>query len=137
MGDTLDEIDETFLVNLGNPLNGSLQDSQGNGTIIDDDLPPNMSIEDVTVIDGIASNVLATFVVRLDAPSGKQITVNFATQDDSAIAPQDYLSATGRATIAPDDTDFDYSDCHRFLGQRANRKFLHEFERGCECQPGR
>ncbi len=106
MGDTLDEIDETFLVNLSNPLNGSLQDSQGTGTITDEDLPPNMSIEDVTVTDGVTSNVLATFVIRLDAPSGKQITVNFATQDDSAIAPQDYLAATGQATINPGQTQF-------------------------------
>jgi len=106
VGDTLDEIDETFLVNLSNPLNGSLQDSQGTGTITDDDLPPNMSIEDVTVIDAITSNVLATFVIRLDAPSGKQITVNFATQDNSAIAPQDYLATTGQATINPGQTQF-------------------------------
>jgi hypothetical protein len=104
--DTLDEFDETFVVNLSNPLNGSLQDNHGTGTISDDDLPPNMSIGDVTVTDGVTSNVLATFVIRLDAASGKQITVNYASQDDSAIAPQDYLTATGLATINPGQTQF-------------------------------
>ena len=106
LGDTLDEFDETFVVNLSNPLNGSLQDNQGTGTISDDDLPPNMSIEDVTVTDGVTSNVLATFVIRLDTASGKQITVNYATQDDSASAPQDYLTVTGLATINPGQSQF-------------------------------
>lgn len=36
-GDTIDEIDETFEVNLSNPSNATLADDQAVGTIIDDD----------------------------------------------------------------------------------------------------
>src|SRR5205085_1778474 len=35
-GDTLDEVDETFVVNLSNPINATIGDDQGLGTIADD-----------------------------------------------------------------------------------------------------
>jgi uncharacterized repeat protein (TIGR01451 family) len=38
-GDTLGEADETFFVNLTSPLNATLVDSQGVGTILNDDVP--------------------------------------------------------------------------------------------------
>ncbi len=37
IGDTTDEPDETFVVNLSNPVGGTIADGQGEGTIIDDD----------------------------------------------------------------------------------------------------
>ncbi len=37
--DTVDEIDETFFVNLSAPTNATIADAQGQGTITDDDLP--------------------------------------------------------------------------------------------------
>jgi len=39
-GDVTDEPDETFFVNLSNPINATISDSQGRATIIDDDEPP-------------------------------------------------------------------------------------------------
>lgn len=41
-GDTGDEFDETFFVNLTNPANATLADAQGVGTIVDDDIPPGV-----------------------------------------------------------------------------------------------
>ena len=40
VNDTLDEPDETFLVNLTTPSNAVIGDAQGVGTITDDDVPP-------------------------------------------------------------------------------------------------
>ena len=37
VGDVLDEIDETFVVNLSGPTNATIADTQGVGTITDDD----------------------------------------------------------------------------------------------------
>lgn len=37
IGDTTDEPDETFFVNLSNPVGGTIADDQGKGTIIDDE----------------------------------------------------------------------------------------------------
>src|SRR6185436_6703024 len=48
VGDTLDESNETFLVNLTNATNATVADPQGVGTITDDDNPPVLSITDVT-----------------------------------------------------------------------------------------
>ena len=39
-GDTLDEPNETFFVNLSNPINATISDGQGQGTISDDDGEP-------------------------------------------------------------------------------------------------
>jgi hypothetical protein len=47
-GDVLDEANETFFVNLTNPVNATLVDAQGTATITDDDVAPTMSINDVT-----------------------------------------------------------------------------------------
>src|SRR6185295_14748353 len=94
-GDTLDENDETFLVNLTNAANATIADPQGVGTILDDDNPPALSITDVTVSEGNAGTTSAVFTVSLDAPSGLPVSVDFATADGTATAPADYASASG------------------------------------------
>ena len=47
-GDTLDEANETFFVNLSNAVNGVIIDNQGRGTINDNDPAPSLSINDVS-----------------------------------------------------------------------------------------
>ena len=61
----LDEANETFFVNLSNPANATIADGQGIGTITDDDPPPTISVNDVTVTEGNAGTVNATFTVTL------------------------------------------------------------------------
>ena len=51
-GDVLDEIDETFVVNLTSPTNATIADGQATGTILDDDATPTLSIDDVTLPEG-------------------------------------------------------------------------------------
>ena len=51
-GDLLDEVDESFLLNLTGPTNATLADGQGAGTITDDDPTPTLSIDDVTELEG-------------------------------------------------------------------------------------
>ena len=47
-GDTLDEFDESFTVDLTNPVHATLQDSQALGTITDDDAPAAVSVSDLS-----------------------------------------------------------------------------------------
>ena len=61
-GDTMDEANERFTVGLGNLTNATLQRAVGTATIIDDDAPPTVSIDDVTVVEGNGSTV-ASFTV--------------------------------------------------------------------------
>src|SRR6266511_3521517 len=98
-GDTLDEADETFFVNLSNPVNATIADGQGIGTIADDDPLPSLSIDDVTVTEGDSGTVNATFTVSLNTASGRTVAVDYATADGSAHAPADYQPRNGTLTF--------------------------------------
>jgi len=53
VGETLDEPDETFFVNLSSPVNAEIVDGQGVGTIVNDEpLPPPGADHDVGVAGG-------------------------------------------------------------------------------------
>ncbi len=103
-GDTMDESNETFFVNLSNASNGVILDSQGQGTITDNDPPPSLSINDVSVIEGDSGTTTATFTVTLSAVSGLIVTASYATADNTAIAGSDYESNSGTLTFIPGDT---------------------------------
>src|SRR6185295_15045037 len=64
-GDTLFEANETFFVNLSGASGATVTDNQGLGTITNDDVAPTLSIDDVTVTEGNAGTVNATFTVSL------------------------------------------------------------------------
>jgi hypothetical protein len=97
-GDITDEDNETFFVNLSSPSNASIADSQGIGTITDDDGAPMLSIVDATVNEGNAGIVNAAFTVNLAPASSKTVTVTYQTADNTAIAGNDYTAA-GPATL--------------------------------------
>lgn len=65
---------------------------------------PALSINDVTVTEGNAGTTNATFTVSLSASSSQQVTVNFATANDTAIQPGDYTSNSGTLTFASGET---------------------------------
>ncbi|HUE75050.1 MAG TPA: FG-GAP-like repeat-containing protein, partial [Pirellulaceae bacterium] len=79
LGDTLDEYDERFFVNLSNAVGGQITDSQGIGTIVDDDDPPLVTINDVSQKEGNKGTTSFVFTVSLSEASGKWVSVNFAT----------------------------------------------------------
>ncbi len=98
-GDISFESSETFNVNLSNPANAALGDAQGVGTIVDNDGPPTISVNDVTVLEGNAGTKTAVFTISLANTSSQNVTVNYATEDSNAIAGSDYVAASGTATI--------------------------------------
>ena len=88
--DAIFECDQTFTVNLSNPVNATILDGTGQGVIISDD-PASISIDNVIVFEDSGT---ATFTVSLvgECFSDQTITVNFSTADGTAIAPGDYTS---------------------------------------------
>src|SRR5439155_11369553 len=52
-GDTFNEVDEFFTVELSSPTNADFGDSSGKGTIVKDD-KPTISIDDVEILEGNA-----------------------------------------------------------------------------------
>ena len=95
--DTVSEPDETFTVTLSSPTNATLEDNQGTGTITEDDLPPSLRIDDVSVTE--ASGASAVFTVTLSGTSSQNVTVAYATVDGTAAAGSDYTTASSTLTI--------------------------------------
>ncbi len=105
LGDLMDEENETFLVTLSNPKNAALGiKSQGIGTIEDNDPPPVVNINSVTVTEGDTASQIMQFTVSLSVPSGKTVTVNYATANQTAVAGQDYMSRSGSLIFSPGQT---------------------------------
>ena len=101
IGDTRDEPNETFLVNLLNPSNVDLADPQGLGAITDDDPTPLISIADASGSEGNSGTTVLSFTVTLSSPSDKQVTVQYYTAEGSATSPTDYTAAAGPLTFPP------------------------------------
>lgn len=97
--DNLVEGNETFVVNLSNPVGATIATGQGTGTILDDD-SASLSINNVTQAEGNGGGFTAfVFTVSSSNPSATPMQVNFQTQDGSALAPQDYQASNGTLTI--------------------------------------
>ncbi|WP_425365349.1 PKD domain-containing protein [Gloeothece verrucosa] len=104
VGDIEDEFDENFLVVLSNPCLATLGDNQGQGTIIDNDAAPTLSVGDISITEGDNGTVIANFNVTLSAASGKTIRVNYTTADDTASSGLDYTATSGTLSFAPGQT---------------------------------
>ncbi|MDQ4122089.1 MAG: DUF5050 domain-containing protein [Acidobacteriota bacterium] len=100
-GDTVIEPNETFFVNLsGAPINVAVADNQGIGTIINDDTTlPTLSINDVSLNEGNSGTTVFTFTVSLSPASTQTVTVNYATANNTAVAPGDYVSISPTALV--------------------------------------
>ncbi|MBB3800650.1 outer membrane autotransporter protein [Xanthomonas arboricola] len=103
-GDSLNEPDETYFVNISNVTGANVADAQGLGTIVNDDTAPALSIDDVSVIEGNSGTTTATFTVSLSTASGQTVTVNYATADGTATAGSDYAARSGTLSFAPGTT---------------------------------
>jgi hypothetical protein len=82
-GDTRDEPDQTFFVNII-ARGAAVQDGQGQATIIDDDPPPVLSISDGTLPES-PTGLFGTFGVSLVGATEHIVSVRYATTDRSAI----------------------------------------------------
>ncbi len=99
-GDMITEVDETFLVNLSNSDNATIADLQGIGTILNDDDAPAITIDDVSVTEGNAGTVLATFTVSLTNASKQVVTVDYETADGTASEIDgDYVAVSPPQTL--------------------------------------
>ncbi|MDT4968945.1 MAG: uncharacterized protein QOJ64_3682, partial [Acidobacteriota bacterium] len=92
-GDTVIEPSETFLVNVTNISGANTADSQGLGTIQNDDSPPDLTINNVTANETNAGTTTFTFTVSLSSVAqAGGVTFDIATQDDTAVAGSDYVA---------------------------------------------
>jgi subtilisin-like proprotein convertase family protein len=93
---------ETFYVDLTSPVNATLLDAQGMGTITDDD--PHATLADVEKPEGHAGTTSFVFTVTLTAPPGVPVSVAYSTAPLTATPGRDYTAVSGVLTFAAGET---------------------------------
>ncbi|MEW6196883.1 MAG: Calx-beta domain-containing protein [Bacteroidota bacterium] len=84
VGDLTNETNENFFITLSSPTNATISIAQGQGTIINDDDLPTLSIDDVSILEGDAGIKLLNFTISLSSPSSLSTSVNYATVNNTA-----------------------------------------------------
>jgi choice-of-anchor C domain-containing protein len=112
LDDVLDENDETFSAGLAGAFGGAAigATSSATATIVDNDPTPTLSIDNggCSVTEGNAGSVNCSFVARLSAISGRNVSFTTATANGTATAGSDYTAhsaitrtlAAGNQTLA-------------------------------------
>ncbi|MCA1684322.1 MAG: calcium-binding protein, partial [Actinobacteria bacterium] len=99
-GDNLAEANETFNVVLSKPAYGSgtLSDATGVATIVNDDAPAYLSVDNVSVTEGSAGSTPVSFTVTRSGNTTGASTVKYKTSGGTAAAGSDY-TAVGLDTL--------------------------------------
>ncbi len=109
-GDTDIEPNETFFVNVTNIVGATAGDTQGTGTIENDD-SATLNIDDVSLVEGPSGTTTFTFTVSLNIPAGPGgVTFDIGTQDNTAtVADNDYVAnSLNGQTIAAGNTTYTF-----------------------------
>jgi hypothetical protein len=100
MVDTVQEGTEQFFMTLTNAVNATTTGSAAIGTIIDDDTV-FWSIEAASTVEGDTGTTALEFKIRRAGQTFGAATIGYATQNNSATAPADFVAANGNLTFAP------------------------------------
>ena len=103
--DFLDEPTESFTLTLSSPVAATIGlVDEMTVEIEDDDAPARISIADSSAPETDLSGSMV-FTVTLDTPSAYTITVDYVTQDETAVAGEHYTATNGTLTFAPGETE--------------------------------
>jgi hypothetical protein len=99
------EPQETFSVQLSNPVHAAIADGTGVGTINDDDTTatPELGMFDSQTEEGDSYSHPMTFNIYRKGDLRGTSTVTYTTADGTAHAPADYVAKTGTVTFKPGD----------------------------------
>ena len=94
--DAIAEPDETVVLNVSDPSDGTQQTASGTALIIDDD---NVGVLDIGDAKRREPDGHIRFDVTLSRPSTNDVAVDYETVDGTATAGQDYVAKSGTLTI--------------------------------------
>jgi len=98
--DSLDEPDETFRLELYDPVGATLRRATATGTIVDDDLP-SFQVDPVLITEGNTTPSYARFTVRLDTVASQEASVDYRVESRTATVGEDFLPLSGTLTFPP------------------------------------
>lgn len=91
LGDTVVEGNETFTVNLSNPVGATIADAQAMGRINNDDSAV-LSIADASMTEGASGQSTMSFQIRLSNPQPNPVTFDIATGNGTAQGGSDFVA---------------------------------------------
>lgn len=97
-GDTANETDEAFAVDLSNLAGIASVTTQGAGTIVNDEAGPVLSIANIATPEGNSGTTPFVFTITMSVASASDVTVHVATADGTATA-SDYTARSATLTI--------------------------------------
>ena len=112
-GDTVQEADETVILELRFPQGGAtIENGRGVGTIVDDEDSPTISIDSPTVTEGDSGTTNLDFTVSLSGRSPNSVFLDFNVGTGTAtgetfsgiVSNTDYSLRDGSLTLAPGET---------------------------------
>lgn len=91
--EVLGEPDENFQLVLSTPVGLVIDDNEATATIVNDDSPaPEVSVADVSVIEGSGLSKNLVFTVQLSAPAQGSVSLKYKTVNGTAVASSDYTA---------------------------------------------
>lgn len=109
LNDSLDEADETLNLTLSSPTNASLgAPAAATLTISDDDPLPTIQFSSASY--SVNENAGAALItINLAQPSGRTLTVEYATSNNSASAGSDYTASSSTLAFTPGETSQNFN----------------------------
>ncbi len=99
LDDNIDENNENFTVTISNPTNATIGNGSGIITINDDDNPPTILLDDLTILE---QNILTSVPIRLSNASSFPVSFDYSCVNGSAVNGTDFSMQTpGSITISP------------------------------------
>ncbi len=102
-GDLKVELDETVIMTLSNPVNSSILNGTGTGTITNDDSGV-ITITSPSIVEGDAGTQNLVFNINMTAISDANVSFNWTTANGTATAGSDYVANTNNITLIPGQT---------------------------------
>ena len=104
VGDGLYELDESFALVLSQPVNAELGLARASGNIVSPDPLPVVRVRSVIAPEGNAGPTSFGFEFELDRASGLAARLHYATTNDTAKAPTDFVATEGTLEFPPGQT---------------------------------